>query len=109
MSAVLKSCSYIPHARFNQGTLLNQKLDPAFARGEKAVESLMGYLKSLCAMGIFHVQFNVVDPEELKDAQENPEDHSDLLIRVAGYTAYFTELGPETQGDIISRTTQTHI
>ena len=60
-------------------------------------------------MGIFHVQFNVVDPKVLLDAQEHPEDHSDLLIRVAGYTAYFTELGPETQGDIISRTTQTHI
>lgn len=109
MSAVLKSCSNIPHVRFNQGTLLNQKLDPAFARGEKSIQSLMGYLKSLCAMGIFHVQFNVVDPKVLLDAQEHPEDHSDLLIRVAGYTAYFTELGPETQGDIISRTTQTHI
>ena len=109
MSAVLKSCANIPHARFNQGTLLNQKLDPAFARGEKSVEALMGYLKSLCAMGIFHVQFNVVDEKVLKDAQVNPEDHSELLIRVAGYTAYFTELGPETQGDIISRTTQTRI
>ncbi len=109
MSAVLRSCSNIPHVRFNQGTLLNQKLDPAFAKGDKGVESLMGYLKSLCAMGVFHVQFNVVDPEVLHDAQEHPEDHSDLLIRVAGYTAYFTELGPETQGDIISRTTQTHI
>ena len=57
-------------------------------------------------MGGFHVQFNVVDEELLHDAQEHPEDHSDLLIRVAGYTAFFTELGPETQNDIISRTTQ---
>ena len=107
MSAVIRSVANIPHGRFNQGTLLNQKLDPAFARGEKAVESLMSYLKSLCALGVFHVQFNVVDEEELRDAQKHPENHSDLLVRVAGYTAFFTELGPETQNDIISRTTQT--
>lgn len=109
MSAVVKSCSNIPHSRFNQGTLLNMKLDPSFARGEGSVESLMAFLKSLCAMGVFHVQFNVINEEELREAQENPEDHAGLLIRVAGYTAYFTELGPETQNDIISRTTQTTI
>lgn len=109
MSAVIRSVANIPHARYNQGTLLNQKLDPAFARGPHAVEALMSYLKALCSMGIFHVQFNVVDEELLKDAQVHPEDHNDLLIRVAGYTAFFTELGPETQGDIISRTTQTSL
>ncbi len=106
MSAVIKSVANIPHGRFNQGTLLNQKLDPAFARGEGSVPALMNFLKSMCALGVFHVQFNVVDEEELRDAQVNPEDHQGLLIRVAGYTAYFTELGPETQGDIITRTSQ---
>ena len=106
MSAVIRSVANIPHGRFNQGTLLNQKLDPAFARGEHSVEALMAYLKTMCSLGVFHVQFNVVDEELLHDAQEHPEDHSDLLIRVAGYTAFFTELGPETQNDIISRTTQ---
>lgn len=107
MSAVIKSVANIPHARFNQGTLLNQKLDPQFARGEGSSESLMAFLKSMCALGVFHVQFNVIDEKELRDAQVHPDDHSGLLVRVAGYTAYFTELGPETQGDIISRTTQT--
>ena len=107
MSAVIRSVANIPHSRYDQGTLLNQKLDPAFARGPHAVEALMSYLKTLCSLGVFHVQFNVVDEELLKDAQIHPEKHNDLLIRVAGYTAFFTELGPETQGDIISRTTQT--
>ena len=69
----------------------------------------MAYLKTLCSLGVFHVQFNVVDEELLRDAQVHPEEHNDLLIRVAGYTAFFTELGPETQGDIISRTTQTSL
>lgn len=109
MSAVIKSVANIPHCRFNQGTLLNQKLDPQFARGEGSVGALMAFLKSMCALGVFHVQFNVVDEEELRDAQVHPEDHNGLLVRVAGYTAYFTELGPETQGDIISRTTQTSL
>lgn len=109
MSAVLRSVANIPHGRYNQGTLLNQKLDPAFARGEQAVPALMSYLKTLCSLGVFHAQFNVVDESVLRDAQKHPEDHNDLLIRVAGYTAFFTELGPETQGDIISRTTQNAI
>ena len=106
MSAVINSVSSIPHGRNDQGTLLNLKMDPAFARGEGSVASLMSFLKSLCAMGIYHVQFNVVDENELKDAQVHPEDHKGLLIRVAGYTAFFTELSPDTQNDIISRTTQ---
>ena len=109
MSAVVRSVANIPHTRYNQGTLLNQKLDPLFAHGEKSVEALMSYLKTLCTLGVFHVQFNVVDEELLRDAQIHPEEHNDLLIRVAGYTAFFTELGPETQGDIISRTTQTKL
>lgn len=109
MSAVVRSVANIPHTRYNQGTLLNQKLDPLFAHGEKSVEALMAYLKTLCSLGVFHVQFNVVDEELLRDAQVHPEEHNDLLIRVAGYTAFFTELGPETQGDIISRTTQTSL
>lgn len=67
MGAVIRSVANIPHSRFNQGTLLNQKLDPAFACGGKSVESLMGFLKSACAMGVFHVQFNVVNEEDLHD------------------------------------------
>jgi formate C-acetyltransferase len=106
MSAIVRSCANIPHGRYDQGTLLNLKMDPAFARGERAVESMMAFLKTLCSMGVYHVQFNVVDEKELRDAQEHPEAHTGLLIRVAGYTAYFTELSRETQNDIISRTTQ---
>lgn len=109
MSAVMKSVANIPHGRFNQGTLLNQKLDPEFARGEGSVPALMSFLKSMCALGIFHVQFNVVDEQTLREAQAHPEENKGLLVRVAGYTAYFVELGEETQGDIISRTTQTSI
>jgi formate C-acetyltransferase len=106
MSAIVKTCSNVPHGRFSQGTLLNLKLDPAFARSEGAVDSMVAFLKSLCSLGVYHVQFNVIDRDTLIKAQQEPEKYKGLLIRVAGYTAFFTELGCETQNDIISRTTQ---
>ncbi len=105
MSAVLKSVSHIPHGRFNQGILLNMKLDPSFVEGENSTKDLMDFVKAMCTLGVFHVQFNVIDRDMLIAAQETPEEYKGLLVRVAGYTAYFTELGKETQDDIISRTT----
>ncbi len=109
MGAVIKSVSYIPHGRFNQGTLLNLKLDPAFNENENSTQLLMAFLKSMCSLGVFHVQFNVIDREVLLDAQKHPEKYKGLLIRVAGYTAYFVELGKEVQDDIISRTAHTSV
>lgn len=106
MSAIINTCANIPHGRFSQGTLLNLKLDPDFARGEGSVKSLVAFLKSLCARGVFHAQFNVINHDTLLEAQQYPDKHKGLLIRVAGYTAFFTELGPETQKDIMSRTVQ---
>ena len=109
MGSIVKSASHIPHGRFTQGTLLNLKLDPVFNEGEGATENLMAFLKSMCTLGVFHVQFNVIDRETLLEAQKQPEEYKGLLIRVAGYTAYFTELGKEVQDDIISRTSHKSI
>jgi formate C-acetyltransferase len=67
---------------------------------------MMGLLKSMCTLGVYHVQFNVIDHEKLIEAQKHPEEHKGLLIRVAGYTAYFTELGKDVQDEIIGRTSQ---
>ena len=105
-TAVLKSVANIPHERFVQGTLLNMKLEPAFLQDEAGVTRMMALLKSLCSLGVYHVQFNVIDQKKLLAAQKNPEQHRGLLVRVAGYTAYFTELGKDVQDEIISRTTQ---
>ncbi|MEA4871287.1 MAG: glycine radical domain-containing protein, partial [Synergistaceae bacterium] len=93
--------------RFVQGTLLNMKLDPEMISNENGVQQLMAMLKSLCTLGIYHVQFNVVDQKKLIAAQKNPEEYKNLLVRVAGYTAFFVELGKDVQDDIISRTVQT--
>lgn len=104
--AVLKSVSHLPHDRFVQGTLLNMKIEPEMLNSEDGIMQMMALLKSMCSLGIFHVQFNVIDRETLLAAQERPEEYRGLLIRVAGYTAYFTELGKDVQDEIIARTEQ---
>ncbi|WP_419657086.1 glycine radical domain-containing protein [Desulfosarcina variabilis] len=63
-------------------------------------------VKSACSLGVYHAQFNVVDKETLIKAQQDPDDYRDLLVRVAGYTAYFVELCPDVQDEIIDRTVQ---
>lgn len=104
--AVLKSVSHIPHDRFVQGTLLNMKIEPALLSTENGINQLMALLKSMCSLGVYHVQFNVIDQEKLLKAQQNPEQYQGLLVRVAGYTAYFVELGKDVQDEIIGRTIQ---
>jgi formate C-acetyltransferase len=106
-SAVLKSVANIPHDRFVQGTLLNMKIDPEMLETENGITQLMALLKSLCSLGVYHVQFNVVDQAKLLEAQKNPENYKGLLVRVAGYTAFFVELGKDVQDEIIARTVQT--
>ncbi len=102
--AVLKSVAQICHDRFVQGTLLNLKVEPEMLRDENGIQQLMALLKSMCSLGVYHVQFNVINQEKLIAAQKNPDAHRGLLVRVAGYTAYFTELGKDVQDEIIGRT-----
>lgn len=105
-TAVLKSVSKIPHPIYTSGTLLNMKLDPVLIEDDRGKRNLMAFLKTLCDVGNYHIQFNIVSTETLREAQKNPEAHRDLLVRVSGYTAYFVELGKEIQDEIIGRTTQ---
>lgn len=104
-TAILKSVSNIPHERYIQGTLLNMKLTPDFFAHEEGTQTMVALLKGLCSLGVFHVQFNVIDQQKLIDAQLHPENYKGMLVRVAGYTAYFVELDKNVQDDIISRTT----
>ncbi len=105
-SAVLKSVAKIPHDLYASGTLLNMKLSPELMKDQRGAVNLMSLLKTACSLGVFHAQFNVVDKEALINAQKSPEKYKDLLIRVAGYTAYFVELCPAVQDEIIHRTIQ---
>lgn len=104
--AVLKSVAHLPHDRFVQGTLLNMKVEPEMLNSENGIMQMMALLKSMCSLGVFHVQFNVINRETLLAAQRKPDEYRGLLVRVAGYTAYFTELGRDVQDEIIGRTEQ---
>jgi pyruvate formate-lyase/glycerol dehydratase family glycyl radical enzyme len=85
--------------------LLNMKLDPSLFRDERGVGDFMGLMKSWHDLGLYHVQFNVISPEILREAQKHPEKYRGLMVRVSGYCAYFVDLYKEIQDEIIARTT----
>lgn len=102
-TAVLKSASKIDHLRTG-GTLLNQKFAPQFFEDEESYNCLTALIRSYFVMDGHHIQFNVVNAETLKDAQKHPELYRDLIVRVAGYSDYFNDLGEDLQNEIIMRT-----
>ncbi len=102
-TAVLKSAAKMDHARTG-GTLLNQKLSPGLLDTREGMEKWIHLVRSYFRMDGHHVQFNVVDAETLRAAQANPEEYRDLIVRVAGYSDYFCDLGEALQEEIISRT-----
>lgn len=101
--AILKSAMKVDQAAY-QATLLNMKFHPSALKTEEDLKKLGSMIKTYFNNGGKHVQFNVVDKETLCEAQREPETHSDLVVRVAGYSAYFTVLGKEMQDEIIERT-----
>ncbi|MGB8491145.1 MAG: trans-4-hydroxy-L-proline dehydratase, partial [Bacteroidales bacterium] len=102
-TAVIKSASKIDHLRTG-GTLLNQKFSPQFFEGEESYNCLTALIRSYFSLGGHHIQFNVVSADTLRDAQKHPELYRDLIIRVAGYSDYFNDLGEDLQNEIILRT-----
>jgi len=102
-TAVMKSAAKFDHTRTG-GTLLNQKFTPAFFENEESISKLGKLVRGYFAMDGHHVQFNVVTADTLKKAQTNPEQYRDLIVRVAGYSDYFNDLGIELQNEIIRRT-----
>lgn len=103
-TAHLKSVSKVDSMLGSNGTLLNMKFSPEIFKNEKDTEKFVNLLKAFVALKISHVQFNVITKEELIKAKKHPEQYKSLTIRVAGYTAYFTELAPNLQDEIIART-----
>ena len=95
-----KNFNYNEHA----GRLLNIKLSPSCVQGDIGTEKLVQFIKAWRDLKLWHVQLNVINSDTLRDAQKHPEQYQNLLVRVAGYSAYFTELSKELQDDLISRT-----
>ena len=102
-TSVIKSAAKIDHLRTG-GTLLNQKFTPSFFESNEAIRKLSALVRSYFRMDGHHIQFNVVDAETLRKAQKNPENYKDLIVRVAGYSDYFNDLGIDLQNEIIKRT-----
>ncbi len=103
-TAIMRSICTVDHTKCGCGNLLNMKLSPSILKTDQDRKNFVSLLRTEEELGGYHVQFNVVDTATLLDAQKHPEDHRDLLVRVAGYSAYFTELRPEAQQAIIDRT-----
>ncbi len=102
-TAVLKSASKIDHLRTG-GTLLNQKFTPSLLAGAEGIARLGQLVRTYFRLNGHHVQFNVVDAATLRAAQQQPEKYRDLIVRVAGYSDYFVDIGPDLQEEIIKRT-----
>lgn len=103
------------YATKNQGykerasRLLNIKLSPSCVEGKQGTEKLVQFIRAWHDLRLWHIQFNVLNTETLRKAQKNPEAYRSLLVRIAGYSAYFTELSKDLQDDIIARTEQSQV
>lgn len=105
-TAVIKSASKMDHLKTG-GTLLNQKFTPSVVEGEEGLDNMANLVRTYFRLDGHHIQFNVVDRELLMEAQKNPEEHKDLIVRVAGYSDHFRNLDKVLQDEIINRTEQT--
>jgi formate C-acetyltransferase len=102
-TAVIKSAAKIDHVRTG-GTLLNQKFTPQLLADEVGISKLAQLIRTYFRLDGHHIQFNVVNSDMLRDAQKHPERYRDLIVRVAGYSDYFVDLGVDLQNEIIKRT-----
>jgi len=103
LTAVLNSVTSIDYTLYPNGVAFTLALDPSFVEGESGLESLVSILTSYVELGGMHIQFNMIDPEVLLKAQANPHSYRNILVRVAGYSAYYVDLGKEVQDEIIGR------
>lgn len=89
--------------------LLNLKLSPKCVAGEEGTQKLVSFIRTFCDLHLWHMQFNIINKETLLAAQRDPEKYRGLLVRVAGYSAYFVDLSPDLQNDIIARTEHAYV
>lgn len=102
-TSTYRSAAKLDHVKFTNGSVLNMKFSPASLRDQTSLRKFASMARTFLETGGFLVQFNIIDTATLRAAQREPERYRDLLVRVATYSAYFVELGPELQEDIIRR------
>jgi formate C-acetyltransferase len=102
-TATLASVAKLDQTNLTVGSVLNMRFTPDAVKDELKTRKFASLIRTFCETGGALVQFNIVSTETLRDAQRHPEQYKDLLVRVATYSAYFVELSPELQNDIIDR------
>ncbi len=102
-TATMRSVAKLDHMKLTGGSVLNMRFNPEVLKDDGKMRKFASLIRTFCETGGALVQFNIVDTETLRDARQHPEKYRDLLVRVATYSAYFVELGPELQEDIIAR------
>lgn len=102
-TAVIKSLGKLDQTK-SGGTLLNVRFVPSLLKREEDLQKLVSLIRAYFSMGGHHIQFNIVDTQTLLDAQKQPDDYKDLLVRVAGYSDYFNDMTEQLQNEIIART-----
>ncbi len=105
-TAIIKSFSKLPTHRWALGGLINIRLNPNLFNTDADLEQFAAFIRACEELGLYHVQFNIISADLLRKAMKEPENYRDLLVRVASYVAYFVELSPNQQMDIINRTEQ---
>jgi formate C-acetyltransferase len=106
-TATVKSVANLEHINLAQGTIFNMKMHPAVLETKAGMMKWANMVRTYFDLGGWEIQFNVVDSQTLRAAQENPEEYKNLVVRVVGYSAFFVELDKSVQDDIISRTEHT--
>jgi len=102
-TATMRSVAKVDHMNLTGGSVLNMRFSPDALKDESKMRKFASLIRTFCETGGFLVQFNIIGSDTLREAQRYPEKYRDLLVRVATYSAYFVDLTPELQNDIIAR------
>jgi len=103
-TATMMSVAKLNHLKLTGGSVLNMRFNPDVLKDDSKIRKFVSLIRTFCETGGYLVQFNVVGSDVLRDAQRYPEKYRDLLVRVATYSAYYVDLPPELQDDLIART-----
>ena len=102
--STLQSLLTFDYTKYGNGTLCNMKFHPTALRSEGGLEKLIAVMRTYFSQGGMELQLNIISGDTLRDAQKHPENYRDLVVRVAGFSAYFVEVFKESQDDLIHRT-----
>ncbi len=105
-TASVRSVARLDHVIASNGTLLNMKFHPNALKDDRGIQNLVGVTETFFNGGGTHIQYNVIGRDTLLDAQQHPDNYQGMVVRVAGYSAFFTALDKAIQNDIIARTEQ---